>query len=165
MHRGKSAAVALAATAALLGTAGLAQADGSAPASSPAATPNADGTGADGKGGDGKRGDGKGAKGRGKGGKVTGDGAKALCKRAPKIDRRLERALKRLRGPETRRGSIARVKKRAENAKKAGHTEIATFLNDRLKFRKALVPTLEKRQKDLAKVQKWCTAHHHGSAS
>ncbi|WP_432014679.1 hypothetical protein [Streptomyces cucumeris] len=158
MHRGKSAAVALAATAALVGTAGLAQADGGAPASGPTATP-----GADAKGGDGKRDGGKGK--RGKGGKVTGDGAKGLCKRAPKIDKRLERALKRLRGPETRRGSIDRVKKRIENAKKAGHTEVATFLNDRLKFRKALVPTLEKRQKDLAKVQKWCTAQQNGTSS
>ncbi|WP_432039909.1 hypothetical protein [Streptomyces cucumeris] len=163
MHRGKSAAVALAATAALVGTAGLAQADGGAPASSPAATPSADAKGGDGKrdGGKGKHGKGK----HGKGGKVTGDGAKGLCKRAPKIDKRLERALKRLRGPETRRGSIDRVKKRIENAKKAGHTEVATFLNDRLKFRKALVPTLEKRQKDLAKVQKWCTAQQNGTSS
>ncbi|MEU8826008.1 hypothetical protein [Streptomyces sp. NPDC048636] len=164
MHRGKSAAVALAASAALLGTAGLAQADGGAPASGPAATASADGKGAQGKDGQGEHRHGKG-KGRGKGGKVTGDGATSLCKRAPKMDKRLERALKRLRGPETRRGSIARISKRIDKAKQAGHTEIATFLNDRLKFRKALVPTLEKRQKDLAKVKTWCTAHHNGSAS
>ncbi|MBL1096119.1 hypothetical protein [Streptomyces coffeae] len=170
MHRGKSAALALAATAALLGTAGLAQADGSAPAPSPSATPSAgdqDTGGKDSKDGkDGKDGnDGHGKRAKGKRGKVTGDGAEALCKRAPKIDKRLARALKRLRGPETRRGSIARVKKRIEYAKKEGHTEIATFLNDRLKFRNSLLPTLEKRQKDLAKVKEWCTAHSNGSTT
>ncbi|MFD0651431.1 hypothetical protein ACFQ2Y_25740 [Streptomyces malaysiensis subsp. malaysiensis] len=41
MHRGKSAIVACAATAALLGPVGVAAADGSAPASTPAATPSA----------------------------------------------------------------------------------------------------------------------------
>ncbi|MET7761984.1 hypothetical protein [Streptomyces sp. NPDC005336] len=137
MHRGKTVVVALAATAALLGPVGLAAADGSAPASAPAATH----------------------------GKGAGDGAKALCKRAPKIDKRIHRALKRLKGPATVRGSVARLTKRVEKAKKAGHTEVATFLGDKLTFRKSLIPTLEQRQKDLTKVQKWCTARGEGSAA
>ncbi|MGW2645532.1 hypothetical protein ACWC2T_11580 [Streptomyces sp. NPDC001393] len=89
----------------------------------------------------------------------TGDGAHALCKRVPKIDRRIERALKRLdAGPGTR-GSIARLQQRVDNAKKAGHTQVATFLQDRLDFRKSLVTSLKQRQKDLNDVKTWCQAH------
>ncbi|WP_351224842.1 hypothetical protein [Streptomyces sp. NPDC002133] len=93
----------------------------------------------------------------------TGDGAKALCKRVPKIDKRLERALDRLGGDATQRGSISRLEKRVENAGKAGHTEIETYLNDKLTFRRALVPTLEKRRKDLAAVKSWCEANSDGA--
>ncbi|MGW2564466.1 hypothetical protein ACWCXB_35795 [Streptomyces sp. NPDC001514] len=93
----------------------------------------------------------------------TGDGAKALCKRVPKIEKRLERALDRLGGDATRIGSISRLEKRVENARKAGHTEIETYLNGKLSFRRSLVPTLEKRQKDLAAVKSWCQANNNGS--
>ncbi|MCW7945414.1 hypothetical protein AAW14_26260 [Streptomyces hygroscopicus] len=94
-----------------------------------------------------------------------GDGARSLCKRVPKIDERIERALKRLDGPVTVRGSIARLQQRVDNAKNAGHTEIATYLQDRLTFRKSLVPTLQQRQKDLAGVKTWCAAHDNGKAA
>ncbi|MFI1397104.1 hypothetical protein [Streptomyces sp. NPDC020681] len=93
----------------------------------------------------------------------TGDGAQALCKRVPKIEKRLDRVLDRLGGDATRPGSISRLEKRVENAKKAGHTEIQTYLNDKLTFRRSLVPTLEKRQKDLAGVKTWCKANNNGS--
>lgn len=95
----------------------------------------------------------------------TGDGAKALCKRVPKIDRRIERALKRLDAGVGTRGSVARLERRVGNAKKAGHTEIATFLEDRLKTRKALVPMLKQRQKDLADVRTWCQDNNDGRAA
>ncbi|MBD3007152.1 hypothetical protein [Streptomyces sp. 5-10] len=141
MHRGKSVLVACAATAALLGPVGIAAADGSVSATTPAAAPSA-----------------KGAKG-------AGDGSRGLCKRAKKIDKRLDRALKRLKGPATVRGSVARLAKRVERAEKADHTEVQTFLNHKLTFRRSLVPTLEQRQKDLSKVQKWCAARGEGSGS
>ncbi|MFE2969835.1 hypothetical protein ACFXKC_40450 [Streptomyces sp. NPDC059340] len=95
-------------------------------------------------------------------GTPTGDGAAALCKRAPKIDQRIDRILTRLRADASRRGSIARLEQRVANAKSAGHTQIETYLNDRLTFRRSLVPTLETRQKDLADVEKWCGAHDNG---
>ncbi|MER0484907.1 hypothetical protein ABR737_42425 [Streptomyces sp. Edi2] len=95
----------------------------------------------------------------------TGDGAQALCKRAPKIEKRLHRALHRLQGKAGVRGSVARLEKRAENAKAAGHTEIATFLNHKLAHRKSLVPTLQQRQKDLAKVATWCRSQHNTTSS
>ncbi|NEW75888.1 hypothetical protein [Streptomyces rhizosphaericus] len=139
MHRGKSALVACAATAALLGPVGIAAADGSAPASAPAASPSA------------------------KAPKGAGDGSRGLCKRAKRIDKRLDRALKRLKGPATVRGSVARLTKRVERAKKADHTEVQTFLDHKLTFRRSLVPTLEQRQKDLSKVQTWCAARGEGS--
>jgi hypothetical protein len=95
-------------------------------------------------------------------GTPTGDGAAALCKRAPKIDRRIDRILTRLRADASQRGSIARLEQRVANAKSAGHTQIETYLNDRLTVRRSLVPTLETRQKDLADVEKWCGAHDNG---
>ncbi|MYX35825.1 MULTISPECIES: hypothetical protein [Streptomycetaceae] len=95
----------------------------------------------------------------------TGDGAKGLCKRAGKIDARIDRALKRLNGPVTRRGSIERLEKRVANARAAGHDEIETYLDDRLTFRKSLLPTLEKRRTDLARVRSWCDSHDNGAAS
>ncbi|MFC7262505.1 MULTISPECIES: hypothetical protein [Streptomyces] len=96
-------------------------------------------------------------------GTPTGDGAPGLCKRAPKIDHRIDRILDRLHADASRRGSIARLEQRVAAAKSAGHTEIETYLNDRLTFRRSLVPTLEARQKDLADVQKWCKTHDNGA--
>ncbi|MDF3297835.1 hypothetical protein [Streptomyces tropicalis] len=94
-----------------------------------------------------------------------GDGAAALCKRVPKLDRRIHRALKRLDGGAGTRGSVARLQQRVDHAKKAGHNEVATFLQDRLDFRKSLVGTLEKRQKDLTAVRTWCQADGGGKAA
>ncbi|SCK46503.1 hypothetical protein H181DRAFT_04143 [Streptomyces sp. WMMB 714] len=85
-----------------------------------------------------------------------GDGAKRLCKRAPKIDKRIDRVLRRLDGDVKKRGSLERLEKRISNAKKAGHDDVAKFLGERLKDRRALGPRLEDRQKDLADLRKWC---------
>jgi hypothetical protein len=93
----------------------------------------------------------------------TGDGAHALCKRAPKIDHRIDRALTRLNAGADRRGSVARLQQRVDNAQKAGHDEIATFLQDRLTFRKHLVTTLRQRQQDLADVTTWCKNNGNGA--
>ncbi|WP_333778203.1 hypothetical protein [Streptomyces sp. IBSBF 3136] len=95
----------------------------------------------------------------------TGDGARALCKRVPKLDRRIERALKRLDAGAGRRGSVARLQRRVDNAKQAGHTEIATFLQDRLDFRKSLATNLKQRQKDLNDVRTWCRDNGGGKAA
>ncbi|WP_086708157.1 hypothetical protein [Streptomyces antimycoticus] len=141
MHRGKSVIVACAATAALLGPVGVAAADGSTPASTPAAAPSA------------------------KPHKGAGDGSQGLCKRAKKIDRRLDRALKRLKGQANVKGSVARLAKRVERAKKADRTEVETFLNHKLTFRRSLVTTLEQCQKDLSKVQTWCASRGEGSGT
>lgn len=92
------------------------------------------------------------------------DGARALCKHAPRMDKRIARALKRLDAGPARRGSVDRLEKRVERAKAAGHDEIANYLDHRLKFRRSLVPTLEQRQKDLDKVERWCKAERGGRA-
>ncbi|ANP52664.1 hypothetical protein J2Z21_000179 [Streptomyces griseochromogenes] len=97
--------------------------------------------------------------------KPAGDKAQVLCKRVPKIDRRIERALKRLDAGTDRRGSVARLQKRVDDAKKAGHTEIATYLQDRLNFRKSLRTSLQQRQKDLAAVKTWCRDNNGGKAA
>ena len=135
MRTTKTAALALTAVAALLTATGAAAADAGTPGTG---TPSP-------------------------GAEPTGDGAQALCKRVPKIEKRLARALARLGGDATQRGSISRLEQRVENARKAGHTEIETYLNDKLTFRRSLVPTLEKRQKDLAAVKTWCKANNNGS--
>lgn len=93
----------------------------------------------------------------------TGDGAKALCHRVPRIDHRIDRALKRLDAGADRRGSIARLQQRVDNARSAGHDEIATFLQDRLTFRKSLVTTLQQRRTDLADVKTWCGKNDDGA--
>ncbi|WP_405552754.1 hypothetical protein [Streptomyces sp. NBC_01171] len=98
------------------------------------------------------------------GAKPAGDGARALCKRAPKIDQRIDRALKRLDAGKARRGSVARLQQRVDHAKKAGHTEIATFLQGRLDTRESLKRDLEQRKKDLAGVKTWCAKNDGGKA-
>lgn len=95
----------------------------------------------------------------------AGDGARALCKRAPKIDKRLTKALHRLQGNADVRGSVARLEKRVTKAKAAGHNEVETFLSHKLAHRKSLVPTLQQRQKDLAKVASWCRTQHDTTSS
>ncbi|MCX4546247.1 hypothetical protein [Streptomyces sp. NBC_01565] len=87
-----------------------------------------------------------------------GDGSKAICKRLPKTEARVSAALTRLNGDATVSGSIARLEQRVAEAKSAGHIEVHTYLNDRLTFRKSLVPTLRKRQEDLKAVSTWCAA-------
>ncbi|MER7754693.1 hypothetical protein [Kitasatospora sp. NPDC097643] len=94
----------------------------------------------------------------------TGDGAKAVCKRLPKTEERVTKALARLNGDATVVGSIARMQQRAANAKTAGHTEIEKLLNDRVAARKALVITLQTRQNDLTSVATWCAAHNQGES-
>lgn len=86
----------------------------------------------------------------------AGDGAHALCKRAPRIDARIDRALKRLNGPATQRGSVKRLQQRVDKATAAGDTAVATYLKDKLTFRTSLVPMLNGRSADLAAVRTWC---------
>ncbi|WP_030815978.1 hypothetical protein [Streptomyces sp. NRRL F-2799] len=98
------------------------------------------------------------------GAKPAGDGARALCKRAPRIDQRIDRALRRLDAGKARRGSVARLQQRVDQAKKAGHTEIATFLQGRLDTRESLKKDLRQRKKDLAGVKTWCAKNDGGKA-
>ncbi|AVH56444.1 MULTISPECIES: hypothetical protein [Streptomyces] len=93
----------------------------------------------------------------------AGDAAEVLCKKVPKIDRRIDRALKRLDAGVGTRGSVARLERRVDNAKKVGHDEIATYLQGRLDFRKSLVPTLQERKEDLADVKTWCEDNGNGA--
>ncbi|MDH6118277.1 hypothetical protein [Kitasatospora sp. GAS204B] len=94
-----------------------------------------------------------------------GDGAKSICKRLPKTEARIQKALTRLNGPDTEAGSVARLEQRVGNAKTAGQTAIYTYLNDRLTFRKSLIPTLTTRQNDLTAVASWCSSQGLGASS
>jgi hypothetical protein len=90
-------------------------------------------------------------------------GANKLCKRAPKTEQRIEKKLKRLEG--SGKGSIAKLDKRAAKAKAAGQTAVAKYLDDELAFRKSLVPSLQQREKDLAKVRSWCATVKDGHSA
>lgn len=94
----------------------------------------------------------------------TADGARRLCRRVPNIDARIDRALGRLNGPAGERGSIARLQKRVDNAKARNQTAIETYLNDKLTFRKSLVPMLTQRSTDLDAVRSWCDDQGYRSA-
>ncbi|MFI6686866.1 hypothetical protein [Streptomyces sp. NPDC050485] len=91
---------------------------------------------------------------------ATTDGAKGICKRAPRTETRIGRSLNRLDGGATTPGSVARLQQRVDNAKKEGHTAIATYLDHELTHRKSLVTTLQQRQKDLKDVADWCKANN-----
>ncbi|MFF8992230.1 hypothetical protein ACF09H_20260 [Streptomyces sp. NPDC014983] len=94
----------------------------------------------------------------------TGDAAaRALCVRATRVAHRIDRDLTRLNGPVTQRGSIARLQKRVDNAEAAGHDKAG--LDDRLTYRKSLVPLLQQRSQTLTQVTDWCTAHNHGATT
>ncbi|MFE4861274.1 hypothetical protein [Streptomyces sp. NPDC056670] len=91
------------------------------------------------------------------------DGAKGICKRAPKAEKHIEKALNRLGGGADTVGSVARMQQREDDAKKAGHTAIATYLDHKLAYRKGLVTTLQQRQKDLKDVASWCSTNQNGT--
>ncbi|OKJ16027.1 hypothetical protein [Kitasatospora sp. CB01950] len=90
------------------------------------------------------------------GGAPKGDGAKAICKRLPKTEERVDKALARLHGDASVNGSIARLEQRVDSAHKAGHSEIEKYLNDRLTVRRSLGSTLDTRKADLKSVAGWC---------
>jgi hypothetical protein len=96
----------------------------------------------------------------GKGKAPSGDGARALCKRLPTVDSHVDKALARLNGPVTERGSVARLQRRITNADAKGDAAVSTYLKDRLSFRKSLVTTLDKRSTDLDAVRTWCGTQH-----
>lgn len=91
-----------------------------------------------------------------------GDGSKRLCKRAPKLDKRIDRVQRRLDGDVRTRGSIDRLERRVGNAKKAGHGVIADFLDDRLGDRRELKVRLGEREDGLKKVRAWCAKQVNG---
>ncbi|MFC5661532.1 hypothetical protein ACFP3U_00895 [Kitasatospora misakiensis] len=92
-----------------------------------------------------------------------GDGAKGICKRLPKTEEHLSKALNRLNGNAGVAGSVARLEQRVAHAKAAGRGEVETYLNGKLTARKALVGTLRSRQNDLKSVATWCAANGQGS--
>ncbi|MEU9113560.1 hypothetical protein AB0D04_17690 [Streptomyces sp. NPDC048483] len=91
-----------------------------------------------------------------------GDGAKKLCRRVPKLEKRIDRRITRMEGTVGTRGSIKFLEARIANAKKADHTAIATFLGDRLTTRKGLLAALKKKKPDLKDVATWCEKNKGG---
>ncbi|MFG2140865.1 hypothetical protein [Streptomyces sp. NPDC048650] len=92
-----------------------------------------------------------------------GDGAKKLCHRVPRLEKRIDRRIKRIEGPVGRRGSVKFLERRIANAKRADHAAIAAFLGDRLTTRKGLLTTLKEKKPDLKDVATWCKANNGGA--
>lgn len=92
-------------------------------------------------------------------------GAKRLCRRVPVMQRHIAAALTRLNGAAGVKGSIATLQQRAADAQAKGDTAVYTYLEDRLTFRKSLVPMLQQRSSDLTQVATWCSQNGLGSDS
>lgn len=95
----------------------------------------------------------------------TTDGAKGLCRRVPRLERRVNRAITRLDAGVGTRGSIARLQDRVNLATTEKHAAVAKLLGDRLTFRKSLLPNLEQRRTDLKSVADWCLTNGDGSSA
>lgn len=93
------------------------------------------------------------------------DGAKALCRRVPRLERRIDRAITRLDAGAGTRGSIVRLQDRVDIANREGHTAVAKLLGDRLTYRKSLLPNLQQRQSDLKSVASWCASGAAGTGA
>jgi hypothetical protein len=93
----------------------------------------------------------------------SGERAKKVCARLPKLEARLDKVLARLQGGADQPGSVEFVKKRAERARANGHTDLATALDSRAKARADMIPVLRKKQDGLPKLTEWCTSHGYGT--
>ncbi|WP_405776121.1 hypothetical protein [Streptomyces sp. NBC_00859] len=91
-----------------------------------------------------------------------GDGAKALCHRVPKLDKRITNRIKKIEAGASTRGSVKFLEQRIANAKKKNHTAVAKLLGDRLTTREALLPGLKQKLPDLKDVSTWCKANNNG---
>jgi hypothetical protein len=94
--------------------------------------------------------------------KPTSDAQRAtrLCGREPKVAARVEKRLTRLTGDASTRGSVAWLQARATKVR-ARDPQLAAIIDDRVKIRQSLIPTLKLRQDELGKVVTWCAAHGH----
>ncbi|MGD3109545.1 hypothetical protein [Streptomyces sp. YGL11-2] len=90
------------------------------------------------------------------------DGAKGLCVRVPRLEKRIEKRIRRIEGPVGTPGSIKYLEQRIDLAQKANHAAVAKFLGDRLTARKGFLTTLKKEQTDLKAVATWCAANKLG---
>ncbi|WP_405562763.1 hypothetical protein [Streptomyces sp. NBC_01180] len=91
------------------------------------------------------------------------DGAKKLCRRVPRLEKRIDKRIKRMEGTVGTRGSIKYLEQRITDAKKDNHTAIAKLLGDRLATREGLLTTLKGKQPDLKSVATWCAANNGGA--
>jgi hypothetical protein len=89
-------------------------------------------------------------------GEINPARAKRLCKRVPKITTRVSKALTRIQGSATTKGSNAWLNAAATKADDAGKTALARVLRERAKIRATRIPTLKERQKALAEAKTWC---------
>lgn len=86
-----------------------------------------------------------------------------LCARVPNLATRTQNLLDRLPGDADQRGSIAWVREQADRARKAGHEELATALDNRANLLAEKLETLPERQQLLTRVADRCADRDAGS--
>jgi hypothetical protein len=92
----------------------------------------------------------------------SGQRAEKLCARLPELEARADKVLARLQAGADTPGSVAYVKKRAEQARANGNTDLATALDSRAKARQDMIPVLQKKKDGLPKAHAWCAQHGYG---
>jgi hypothetical protein len=82
--------------------------------------------------------------------------ADRLCDRVPRVQKRVDRLLDRLRAGSDVEGSIAWLTDRADQARDDGHDDLATFIEHRATIRTERIDVLEARADALADAATWC---------
>lgn len=78
------------------------------------------------------------------------------CARIPNLETRIERAIERINGDASVRGSLEWLDARIAAAEEAGRTDLATALTNRRAVRVATLDVLELRQANLAEFAELC---------
>lgn len=86
--------------------------------------------------------------------------ADRLCERAAKAGPRIDRAVARISGDATTRGSVLWLRAKADQVRATDPT-LAGLLESRAQIREARLPVLKLRRQELPKVTAWCDAHDH----
>lgn len=92
-------------------------------------------------------------------GQPVQDRARLLCSRVPNLQIRADKLLVRLQADAATPGSVAWLKTKADQARAAGRTDLATVLDNRVVVRTNLIPVLRNEQENLPKLAQWCADH------
>ena len=96
--------------------------------------------------------------------RILGQRAKRVCKREPRVAKRVDKLIARFSGDATTRGSVLWLKARADKVR-ASDAQLASIIDSRAQIRQSRINTLKLRQGELAKVASWCSTHGYSTGS